>query len=149
MRCYILSIIALITLAQGCIAQNKSENSCSDIIYKSSPIPYKVANPIDSLSLPDSLLNGRKGNIVLGIFLTKEGKIEGCNLIFLNLKGDSDNLKYYKFADKILFENEYPQDVRHFVPFFKNFVEKITIERNQDVSLIANSKYLIYIPLKL
>jgi len=138
-------------MAQGCVAQNKSENKSksSDLVYKSSPIPYKVADIKDSLSIPDSFLNGRKGNAVLGFFLTKEGKIEGCNLIFLQLKGGSDDLRFYKYSDKILFENEYPQDVRYYIPFFKNFVEKISIERNLDVSLIANSKYLMYIPLKI
>ena len=138
-------LVFLLVVASGCQGQNKQDD-----IYLSSPMPYKVEGHNPNFSLPESLSKGRTGNAVLEIFLSNMGEPEGFNLTFLKLSGgDSEELRYYKYSPRILEEKEYPEDVRKFLPLFKDYLSGLTIVRNENVTLNKEGKYLVKIPLKL
>jgi len=138
-------LILLLIVASGCQGQNKPDET-----YLSSPMAYKVEGHNPDFSLPESLSKGRTGNAVIEIFLSNTGKPEGFNLTFLKLSGEnSEELRYYKYTPRILEEKEYPDDVRKFLPLFKDYLSGLTFVRNENVTLNKGSKYLIKIPLQL
>ena len=138
-------LILMFVVACGCQGQKKQDG-----IYLSSPMPYRVEGHNPDFSLPESLSKGRTGNAVLEIFLSNMGKPEGFNLTFLKLSGgNSEELRYYKYSPRILEKKEYPENVRKFLPLFKEYLSGLTIVRNENVTLNEESKYLVKIPLKL
>ncbi len=144
-------LISFVIVTNGCQGQNKNnKNYKSDDTYLSSPMPYNVEGHNPDFTLPESLSKGRTGNAVIEVFLSNAGMSEGFNLTFLKLSGDnSEELRYYKYSPILLEEKEYPDDVRKFLPLFKDYLSGLTFVRDENVTLNKGSKYLIKIPLRL
>ncbi len=153
MRIYILLVFIYSAVSAGCqndIQKQGQAEQSDDIIDAVIQMPYTVEEHNPNVTLPEPLSTNGKGNAVLNVLINEEGKVRGFNLIFLRLiNNDLDTLKHYKYAKNLLQANDYPEEIRIFLPFFKDYVDGLRIVKKENVPIAPNEDYFLEIPLKL
>jgi len=138
---------AINLISSGC-QENQVKDDSS--IYLSTPQVYEVVDHKSTVTLPDSLKLGWKGNAVVEVFIGETGKKEGFNLVFFKIYSESsDTLRHYKYSSVPLNQEDYPKTLQRFIPFFSEYVENTKIERRANVKIPPNSKYMVTIPIKI
>ncbi|MFA8301229.1 MAG: hypothetical protein ACEPOV_13765 [Hyphomicrobiales bacterium] len=84
---------------------------------------FDIENKKEYLKIDDL-----RGSVVLSLFVSKEGSIKDFNISFLRLINDCDTvLSYTGIKRTPLNINDYPNQVRYYYPFIKEYVDDIVL----------------------
>ena len=123
---------------------NNYSNEITDPVFKP---PFKVDGFENEIVLPDSLSMYKNGRIDLLVIVNDSIQVDGYNIIYLNLLEDeSDSLVYYNYSTKIIPKDKYPNEIRKFIPFIDEIVQKIKIIKVDSVA--HGTKFGLRLPMK-
>ena len=126
-------MVLLWHLFLGCKAQD--QNSSDNNSYME-PMPFTIERENVRVNLPESLgENNVNGFSVVSLELDKSGSILNVSLTKLIVKDKRGSVKtnYLNEGKKVESVDEYPQDVRKYASFFKDYAKTLEIIRNQAV----------------
>lgn len=109
--------------------------------------PYIIEGFSPNFNLPYSLSAYDQGKIVVDIFISKKGNIDGFNIKYVHIVNKKDTLEYYKYSMSHTKYEDYPTSIGNLYYPIKQIINKLKIIKSDPH--LPKKKYIISMPLKI
>lgn len=138
----VLFVFAVLSV-NCCQAQDTTKNGVSNPGNTPSVMPFKIENQKDCLDI-----DGYRGSLLLSLFVSEEGIIKNFNILHLKIIGGSDTvLTYTKMVYEPMTLEDYPEQVKSYYPYIKEYVGKLVLKPKDGVKVQKTN--IIYLNTKI